>query len=125
MIKIALFALITLIIIVILRQYHPEYSLLAAVISGGIILIFLVVELANPILTLLKILNSYGVNSQLTEYVLKSLGICIITNFSVGICTDFGQTSLAAKVEMAGKVAIFILSLPILENILEVGLSLL
>lgn len=125
MIKIALFALITLIIIVILRQYHPEYSLLAAVISGGIILIFLVVELATPILTLLKTLNSYGVNSQLTSYLLKSLGICIITNFSVGLCTDFGQTFLAAKVELAGKVALLILSMPILQNILEVGLSLL
>lgn len=125
MVKVAVFALVALIIIVILRQYHPEYALIATVVSGGIILIFLVYELASPLVSLLKILSSYGVSDGLTGYILKALGICIITNFSVGICTDFGQTSLAAKVEMAGKVAIFILSLPILENILEVGLSLL
>lgn len=125
MIKIALFALISLIIIVVLRQYHPEYALLTAVISGGLILIFLSLELASPLFTLIKMLNSYGVSNGLTSYILKALGICILTNFSVGLCTDFGQTSLAAKVEMAGKVAILILSLPILQNILEVGLSLL
>ena len=125
MIKIALFALVSLIIIVVLRQYHPEYALLTAVISGGLILIFLSLELASPLFTLIKMLNSYGVSNGLTSYILKALGICILTNFSVGICTDFGQTSLAAKVEMAGKVAILILSLPILQNILEVGLSLL
>lgn len=125
MIKIALFALVSLIIIVVLRQYHPEYALLTAVISGGLILIFLSLELASPLFTLIKMLNSYGVSNGLTSYILKALGICILTNFSVGLCTDFGQTSLAAKVEMAGKVAILILSLPILQNILEVGLSLL
>lgn len=125
MIKIALFALVALIIIVVLRQYHPEYALLTAVISGGIILIFLSTELASPLFTLIKMLNLYGVSNGLTSYILKSLGICILTNFSVGLCTDFGQTSLAAKVEMAGKVAILVLSLPILQNILEVGLSLL
>ena len=125
MIKIALFALVSLIIIVVLRQYHPEYALLTAVISGGLILIFLSLELASPLFTLIKMLNSYGVSNGLTSYILKALGICILTNFSVGLCTDFGQTSIAAKVEMAGKVAILILSLPILQNILEVGLSLL
>ena len=125
MIKIALFALVSLIIIVVLRQYHPEYALLTAVISGGLILIFLSLELASPLFTLIKMLNSYGVSNGLTSYILKALGICILTNFSVGLCTDFGQTSLAAKVEMAGKVAILILSLPILQNILEVGHSLL
>ena len=108
-----------------MRQYHPEYALLTAVISGGLILIFLSLELASPLFTLIKMLNSYGVSNGLTSYILKALGICILTNFSVGLCTDFGQTSLAAKVEMAGKVAILILSLPILQNILEVGLSLL
>lgn len=125
MIKIALFALVALIVIVVLRQYHPEYALLTAVTSGGIILIFLGLELATPLFTLLKMLTSYGVSNGLTSYILKALGICIITNFSVSLCTDFGQTSLAAKVEMAGKVALLILSLPILQNILEVGLSLL
>jgi hypothetical protein len=43
----------------------------------------------------------------------------------VGLCADFGQTSLGEKVQMAGKVALLVLSLPILQNILEVGLSLL
>lgn len=125
MIKISLFALVALIIIVVLRQYHPEYALIATVAAGGIILISLVYQLTTPLFALIKTLNSYGVSEGLTGYILKALGICIITNFSVGLCTDFGQTSLAAKVEMAGKVAILIISLPVLENILEVGLSLL
>ena len=125
MVKFVLFALVTLIVIVILRSYHPEYALLVAIASGGILLIFIALELYKPLGDLINTLNSYGVDGGLTEYIIKALGLCIITNFSVGLCADFGQTSLGEKVQMAGKVALLVLSLPILQNILEVGLSLL
>lgn len=123
MIKVALFALTALVIIVILRQYHPEYALIAAVTAGGIILVFIIAELVSPLFALTETLNSYGAPESLTTYVLKALGICIITKFATDLCSDFGQTSLAGKVEMAGKITLLLLSLPILQNILEVGLS--
>ncbi len=125
MIKIALFALVALVIIVVLRQYHPEYALLAATLSGAGILIFLVSQLAKPLFSLTEMLWNYGVSKEHTSYILKSLGICVITKFSTELCNDFGQTSLGTKVEMAGKITLLIISLPILQNILEVGLSLL
>ena len=125
MVKIALFALVALVVIVVLRQYHPEYALLVAVTAGGILLVFLALELASPIFTLIKLLEEYGSPQTLTGYILKALGICIITRFSADLCTDFGQTSLATKVEMAGKITLLLLSIPILQSILEVGLSLL
>lgn len=125
MIKIALFALVALVIIVVLRQYHPEYALLAATLSGAGILIFLVSQLAQPLFSLTEMLWNYGVSKEHTSYILKSLGICVITKFSTELCNDFGQTSLGTKVEMAGKITLLIISLPILQNILEVGLSLL
>ena len=125
MIKIALFSLVALALIVMLRQYHPEYALITATVAGGIILIFLIKELAEPLVTLSDMLVEYGVSKGHTSYILKALGICIITKFSVDLCNDFGQTSLGSKVEMAGKITLLILSLPILKNILGVGLSLL
>lgn len=125
MIKIALLALIALVFIVILRQYHPEYALLISVLAGGIIFAVLMSDIIQALFALTKTLEIYGISSGLVSYILKALGICIVTKFSVDLCNDFGQTSLGSKVEMAGKITLLILSLPILQNILEVGLSLL
>ena len=91
----------------------------------GILLIFILLELLEPLEALLDTLTSYGVERGLCDYIIKAAGICIVTNFSVGLCADFGQSSLAEKVQMTGKVALLILSLPILQNVLEVGFSLL
>lgn len=125
MIKITIFTLIALILVLFLRQYRPEYSLIAAVAAGAIIIIFLLLEVANPLLELFGLLTSYGIEKELTAYLLKALGICIITKFATELCLDFGQSSLSGKVEMAGKVSILIISLPIIKSILNAGLSLL
>jgi len=125
MIKIAVFALVALVLIVFLRQHRNEYALVTAILAGGLMLIFLIVQLSKPLFTLIEMLEKYDVEKGHISYILKSLGICIITKFSTDLCNDFGQTSLSTKVEMAGKIALLVLSLPILQNILEVGLALL
>lgn len=125
MIKIIIFCLTALILVVFLRQIKPEYSLIATVTAGAAVLIYLAVELYTPLLKILDRLNSYGISNSLTAYILKAMGICLITKFGAELCTDFGQSSLASKVELAGKTAVFILSLPLIEEILNTGINLL
>lgn len=125
MIKITVFCLTALIIVVFLRQIKPEYSLIATVTAGATVLIYLAVELYSPLTEILNKLNSYGISNNLTSYILKALGICLITKFGAELCTDFGQSSLAGKVELAGKTAVFILSVPLIEEILNTGINLL
>ncbi|MEE1277947.1 MAG: SpoIIIAC/SpoIIIAD family protein, partial [Acutalibacteraceae bacterium] len=54
---------------------------------------------------------------------LKALGICYITQFAADVCRDFGQTALASKAELAGKCAIFLLSLPLVTSIVEIAVN--
>lgn len=125
MIKIIIFCLTALILVVFLRQIRPEYALIATVAAGAVVLIYLAVELYTPLYELLKQLNEYGISNSLTAYILKALGICLITKFGAELCADFGQSSLSSKVELAGKTAVFVLSLPLIKEILNAGINLL
>ena len=60
-----------------------------------------------------------GIKAEYMEIMLKSLGICYLTQFSSDICTDFGQTSLASKIELCGKLTLSALSIPLLISIVE------
>ena len=42
-----------------------------------------------------------------------------MTEFAVGILNDFGSTAVADKVTLAGKITIVLLSLPVLEGLLQ------
>lgn len=124
MFRIAIFAIVCLIFILFLKSYRSEYAILAAAVAGGMILLFAIKEIYTPLNDLLQTLESYGVKKELTVYLLKTVGICFLTKFSSELCADFGQTSLCSKVELAGRCAIFILSIPFIKGILNTGLSL-
>ncbi len=50
---------------------------------------------------------------------IKMLGITYIAEFSSGICKDAGYQTIAAQTEIFGKLAVMILSMPILLTLLN------
>ncbi len=66
------------------------------------------------------IAESSGIKSEYIEIMLKGLGICYLTQFSSDICIDFGQTSLASKIELCGKITLAALSIPLLLALIEI-----
>ena len=107
-----------------IKKYQPEYSLVLTLLSGALVLTALALTLGEIISELKDIFNSSKLDSEIFKVVIKALGICYITNFAGDTCRDFGQTSLAAKVELAGKITITVLTLPFIKGILSTALEL-
>lgn len=108
-----------------IKKYQPEYSLVLTLLSGACVLVALALTLGGIISELRNIFDSSKLDSEIFKVVLKALGVCYITNFAVDTCRDFGQTSLAAKVELAGKITVTVLTLPLIKGILSTALELL
>lgn len=119
-VKIIGVGLIALIIIVVIRQYKPEFTMYVSIIAGAIIL-FLVLDKVTEIITLLTSLSKKtGINSEYLSILLKITGIAILTEFAVSICKDAGETAIASKVDLGGKVIIISMSIPIISALLEI-----
>ena len=119
-VKIIGVGLIALIIIVVIRQYKPEFTMYVSIIAGVIIL-FLVLDKVTGIITLLTNLSKKtGINSEYLSILLKITGIAILTEFAVSICKDGGETAIASKVDLGGKVIIISMSIPIISALLEI-----
>ena len=50
---------------------------------------------------------------------IKITGIAFLTEFAVSICKDSGETAIANKMDMGGKVVIVSMSIPIISGLLE------
>lgn len=119
-VKIIGVGLIALIIIVVIRQYKPEFTMYVSIIAGVIIL-FLVLDKVTGIITLLTSLSKKtGINSEYLSILLKITGIAILTEFAVSICKDAGETAIASKVDLGGKIIIISMSIPIISALLEI-----
>ncbi|MDD5952890.1 MAG: SpoIIIAC/SpoIIIAD family protein [Oscillospiraceae bacterium] len=117
-------AVITVIITLLLKKHHKEYGILAAI-AGGAVILFSVITALLPITEqIADWFDSAGVVGSNLAILLKSMGICFLTQFASDTCKDAGESALASKVELAGKVAVVLTSLPLFRTIAETALSL-
>lgn len=113
------------ILVLTLKQSVPQLALLLTLSVGVIILISVLSFL--PIITdkITQLMSQTGVNSKYISILIKALGICFICQFASDICKDAGQSALASKVELAGKIMILISALPLIEEVLNTASALL
>ena len=125
LIKILGIGIIALVIVVILKQYKPEYAIYVSIIAG-ILILFMAVEKLSGIINLLQAISDKTyINKEFLGIILKITGIAIITEFAVSICADAGERAIATKIEMGSKVIIIAMSIPIISSLLELIIEIL
>lgn len=125
MYKIALIGLMAVILIMTLKEQTPVYSVVLSVTAGILLLMNIipktsaVIKEINDLILYTKIPNEY------IKILIKIIGISYIAMFSGELCRDFGQSNIAEKINLAGKMLIMFYSLPIMENLVTNILSIL
>lgn len=116
--------LIGLLLAVVLKEYKPEFKIYISIISG-IIIFFLVANNLKSFIQLITSLSSkLNMNNQFLTILLKITGISILTEFAISICKDSGETAIASKIDLGGKITIIGISVPIITSLLETLLKL-
>ena len=124
MVAIVGIAVVAAILSAVLKRYHKEYGIIVTIAAGVIILFSLLAEISPAVSQISVLLDSAGVGEEYTQILFKSLGICFLAQFAADSCRDAGESALAFKVELAGRLAIVLLALPLFQNIAEMALSL-
>lgn len=118
-VKIIGIGLIALIIIIIVKQYRPEFTIYVSLIAGALILMLVFDKISKVINLLTSLSNKTAINNQFLILLIKITGIAFLTEFAVSICKDAGETAIASKMDMGGKVIIISMSIPIIASLLE------
>lgn len=119
-IKVIGVGIIGVVIAGLLKNDKPEFHLFVITATGLIILFIILSSLQEVIASFSLIVDKSGVNEALFSGVLKIIGIGYLTEYSASICTDYGATSVANKMQLAGKVTIFLMSLPIINALVDI-----
>ncbi len=117
--------LIAAFLTVLLRRYRPELAMGVGIIAGAIALLAVLKTAAPAVSQLQTLLEGAALPQAYTAILFKALGICLLTQLTADACRDAGESALAAKAELAGKLLLLVLSLPLFEKITSLALSLL
>ncbi|MEH7009878.1 stage III sporulation protein AD [Neobacillus niacini] len=118
-IKIVGVALVATFLALIIKEQKPNFAFLLIVFVGCSIFLFLVDKIYEIIHMLEKLAVNANVNLVYVETILKIIGIAYIAEFASQITKDAGQGAMASKIELAGKVLILAMAIPILTVMIE------
>jgi len=117
--------LIATILILIVKEQKPMFAFLLAAATGVLIFMFLMGKIGTVVTELERMAKSAGVELIYLKTILKIIGIAYIAEFGAQVVRDAGQENIASKIELAGKMLIMVLAVPIIGIIIETVLKLL
>lgn len=123
--KIAAFALLAVSLVILIRVHRPEMALQVSIIAGLLILGYAVVQISGIIDSLNAFAQRYGIDTSYIGILLKIIGIAYVAQFACEICKDAGESALASKVELGGRVLILAAALPAAISLLDMVATLL
>lgn len=124
-VRIVLIGIVAGVLVITIKQKQPEIALQVSIIAGLIIFIYVIDYIVIAIDYVKDLVNKYNIPYESITVVLKIIGIAYICEFGVQVLKDSGENSLASKVEIAGRVFIVVLSLPILSSFMTMVLGML
>lgn len=123
--KIVALALTGVLLASLMKSVNKEISIYI-ILATVIILFMTIIDTLTEVFTFLEnIYNNVTYGKTFFPVILKVLAVAYITDFTAQLCKDAGEGTIGSKVELAGKVIIFYLAIPILSAILELIQSLL
>lgn len=110
--------LVGTVLALILGQYRPEFRMLVTA-AVTLMLMAMVLEQLSPVLEQLRsTMELTGLTGDYAAVLFKAVGICLLTQLAGDVCRDSGESSIASKIELAGRAAILLTAMPLIQEVL-------
>lgn len=123
--KIAAVALTGVILASVMKTVNKEITIYIILATVIILFLSIIDKLWEAFRFLEGIYDNVTYGRSFFPVIIKVLAVAYITDFTAQLCRDSGENAIGSKVELAGKVLIFYLAMPVLSAILELISSLL
>ena len=119
LIAVAMISVIIVLMAIKIKDMDAGYGVLLSI-AGGVMVMYFVISRFRQLADYLDRLTSYvTVNITYIDVILKMIGLAYVCQFSRDICKDAGYNAIASQVEMAGKLSLILLSMPVLMSVID------
>lgn len=117
--KLVAFAIVAVVLVLVVKEQRSDIAILLSVVAGAGLLIFAIFKLSSVFDMLQDLVKNSGISSEFLGIVLKVTAIAYIIEFGKNVCMDAGQSAIANKLEIAGKVIVLTLSIPLIGSLMS------
>lgn len=122
-VQIITLSIIASLLFIILKDVNPAFAFFIVIITSTIILFSIVNQISMIIHLIRSLSEKASVDKVYMDTILKIIGIAYITELGANMTKDAGLSSVSGKIELAGKMFILLLAIPIISAVIEVVLN--
>lgn len=112
-------ALIATVLLVFLRERYPALAVQLMIAFVVTVFLLIVPVLSTVVNTFVDLGQRARLNAMYLDTVLRVIGVAYVASFGAQLCKDAKEEALAVTIELAGKVIIALLALPVLLGVLD------
>ena len=90
-----------------------------ALAGGAVILLSIIAKVSGVAAALSSVAASGGLEGESVAVIVKAIGIAYTTQIAAALCRDLGETALAVKTELIGRIMLMTLAVPLILKITE------
>ncbi|PHV72357.1 stage III sporulation protein AD [Sporanaerobium hydrogeniformans] len=122
------FAMTSVMLIMLVGKYNNStkaFSLIIRLATVVLFMLFIVQQLGDVFRVIQELASKVNMESGYLNIILKIIGIAYIAEFGYQLCKDAGEEAIGSKIQLAGKVMIFVISAPVIFAVVEMVAGLL
>ena len=105
---------------VFIKNQKPEFAIQISLLAAMIIFAAVLPYLSAIVKMFESLADRAGIEAAYISLILKVIGIAYVAQFASELCHDAGEGAIASKIELAAKVVIMTLSMPVISSLLQV-----
>ncbi len=109
----AAFCITACVLLKIISSETPAVKTVCAIAAACLVMIRFLDSFLSISDSLTELFDSAGLDEEYLRIIFKALGICYLTQLGCDICRDCGESAIASQLELFGKAALLIVSLPL------------
>jgi len=102
-----------------LRQTRPEMALLVSLAAGACLFSAVVGKLGEVIGAMSSLAQRAEMPDNVLPLLLRIIGVASLCEMGAELCRDAGESGIAAKIEMGGKLMVLAMAMPVAMALVE------
>jgi len=112
------------VLVVTIKKQSPDIALIITIASSILIFMMVLPMLSEVVGALSRVGGMMDGGMQYVALALRVIGVAYMAQLGAAVCADAGESAIATKIDLGGRVIIMVLAMPVVLDILAVIMGL-
>ena len=107
-----------------IKKQSPEIALIITIAASVLIFLMVLPMITATVGIMSRVGEMLDGGAQYVSLALRVIGVAYMAELGASVCSDAGETAIASKIDLGGRVIIMVLAMPVVIDIVTIVMGL-